>query len=99
VGAGVAWIVGPQLTFLRLAPKQRMAQITGTMVALLALAEGLGSLGFAHLADTAGVHAAYRLAAIVILLAAVVGWFVKSRTPEAAVLDRGELPVREPSPA
>lgn len=97
VGAGIAWIVGPQLTFLRLAPKARMAQITGTMVAMLAVSEGLGSLGLAALADRSGPHAAYRAAAVTILLAASIGWYVERRTPRALMLDRDELP--EPHPA
>lgn len=97
VGAGVAWIVGPQLTFIRLAPKARMAQITGTMIATLAVTEGIGSLGFAALADARGVSAAYRLAAVLILAAAVIGWLVKERTPNALAMDRDELPIRQPS--
>lgn len=92
VGAGTAWIVGPQLTFLRLAPRVRMAQITGTMVAGLALAEGLGSLGLAALADLRGVGAAYGLAGIGLAAAAIVGWRVRSKTPEALALDRDEFP-------
>ena len=92
VGAGVAWIVGPQLTFLRLAPKHRMAQITAVMVAMLAVAEGIGSLGFAAIADLAGVSAAYRLAGALLITTAVIGWMIKERTPEALALDRDELP-------
>jgi MFS family permease len=93
VGAGVAWIVGPQLTFLRLAPKARMAQISGSMVAMLAVADGLGSLGFAAVADLAGVQVAYRSAAMLLLAAAAVGWLVKERTPRALALDRDDLPI------
>ena len=35
VGTGVAWTLGPQLSFMRLAPQERMAQVTGTMIAVL----------------------------------------------------------------
>lgn len=98
VGAGVAWIVGPQLTFLRLAPKARMAQISGSMVAMLAVADGLGSLGFAAIADLAGVQAAYRTAAALLLTAALVGWLIKERTPRALALDRDEVPIPPADP-
>ena len=56
VGVGVAWIIGPQLTFLRLAPKVRMAQISGTMIAGLAVADGLGSLTYARVAEWLEEH-------------------------------------------
>ena len=94
VGTGVAWIVGPQLTFLRLAPPARMAQVTAAMVAMLATADGLGSLALARVADVAGVPAAYRAAGAALLAVAVIGWLVKERTPDAHVLDRDELPSR-----
>jgi MFS family permease len=94
IGTGVAWIVGPQLTFLRLAPPARMAQITAAMVALLATADGIGSLAFARLADVAGVSTAYRTAGALLLAMALVGWVLKERTPDAHVLDRDELPAR-----
>jgi MFS family permease len=94
IGTGVAWIVGPQLTFLRLAPPARMAQVTAAMVALLATADGLGSLAFARLADVAGVAVAYRAAGAVLLVVALAGWAVKERTPDALALDRDELPLR-----
>lgn len=93
VGAGTAWLVGPQLTFLRLAPRVRMAHVTGTIVALLAVADGLGSLAFASLADLWGVSAAFQVAGTALILAAIVGWRVKERTPRARALDRDELPV------
>ena len=97
VGAGVAWIVGPQLTFLRLAPRVRMAQISGTMIAGLAVADGVGSLAYAGVAELAGVSGAYRLAGATLLAAAVIGWLVKERIPDTHLLDRGELPSRSPS--
>lgn len=87
VGTGVAWSLGPQLTFLRLAPSERMAQITGTMIAVLIAAEGLGTPVFAVIADRAGVASAYRAAGALVLVAAVMGWFVKERTPAAVALD------------
>lgn len=87
VGTGVAWSLGPQLTFIRLGPPERMAQITGTMIAVLVAAEGLGTPVFALIADRAGVAGAYRVAGILVLLAALVGWLVKERTPAAVALD------------
>lgn len=87
VGAGTAWIVGPQLLFLRLAPRVRMAQITGTMVAGLAVADGLGSLMLAGVADLAGVGWAYAAGGAFILVAAGVGWRLRATTSEIIALD------------
>lgn len=87
VGSGVAWTIGPQLTFLRLAPTERMAQVTGTMIAVLIAAEGLGSPLFAFFADHTSVGAAYRVAGFLVLAAALLGWLAKERTPEALKLD------------
>jgi MFS family permease len=92
VGSGVAWLVGPQLTFLRLAPPANMAQISATMVALLAVADGAGSLAYARLADVHGVPAAYRAAGVLLLVITLAGWLAKERTPAALALDRDELP-------
>ncbi len=88
IGAGTAWIIGPQITFLHRAPSLRMGQITGTMVAGLAVAEGVGSLSLAALADVAGTPTAYAAGGGVILLAALVGWTVRSRTAELTALDQ-----------
>lgn len=87
VGSGVAWSVGPQLAFVRLAPPERMAQITGTMIAVLITAEGLGAPLLAWLADQTSVATAYRVAGFLVLAAAVIGWVVKDRTTEAHLLD------------
>lgn len=87
VGAGTAWIMGPQLVFLRLAPKARMAQITGTMVAGLAVADGLGSLTLAGLADLAGTGAAYAAGGVLILLAAALGWRIRASDPAVLAID------------
>ena len=92
VGSGAAWIIGPQLLFVRLAPAERMAQITGTMVAVLIAAEGLGTPLFAALADRATVSSAYWLAGVVVLLTSLVGWFLKERTPAALALDEDPAP-------
>lgn len=89
VGTGVAWSLGPQLTFVRLGPPERMAQITGTMIAVLIAAEGLGTPVFALIADRFGIGSAYRAAGVVVLVSAVAGWFVKERTPAAVALDEG----------
>ncbi|MDX1657578.1 MAG: MFS transporter [Nitriliruptorales bacterium] len=94
VGSGVAWTMGPQLTFLKLAPQERMAQITGTMIAVLIAAEGLGSPLLALLADQTSIAAVYRVAGFVVLAAALVGWRIKERTPEAIALD-ADVPTNE----
>lgn len=87
VGAGVAWIVGPQVLFLRIAPRARMGQVTGTMVAGLAVADGLGSLALAGVADVTGPSGAYLGGGAVILLAAAIGWRLRSRTAGLRALD------------
>lgn len=87
VGAGVAWVLGPQLTFLRLTPPARMAQVAGLMWAAIAAAEGVGSLAFAALADARGSGAAYGLAGTLLAAAAVVGVLVSRRTDGLAELD------------
>ncbi|MBW3621714.1 MAG: hypothetical protein KY461_15835, partial [Actinobacteria bacterium] len=68
-------------------PPERMAQVTGTMIAVMIAADGLGTPLFAWLADRTSVSAAYRAAGIVVLVSALVGWVVKERTPLAAELD------------
>ncbi len=89
VGAGTGWVVGPQATFLRRAPATRMAQVTGTMVAALAVAEGIGTLMFAAVADNVSVAAAYGLAGGLLLAVAALGWGARHRTEEVRRLDRG----------
>jgi MFS family permease len=98
VGSGVAWLVGPQLTFLRLAPARNMAQISATMVALLAVSDGAGSLAYARIADVYGVPSAYRTAGVVLLVVTIGGWLAKERTPAALALDRDEPPEDRPPP-
>lgn len=90
VGAGTAWIVGPQLLFLTHAPRARMAQITGTMVAGLAVADGLGSLVLAGVADLVGIGWAYASGGAVILVAAAVGWRVRATAERVGSLARSE---------
>lgn len=88
VGSGVAWSMGPQLTFLKVAPPERMAQITGTMIAVIVAAEGLGSLAFAAIADAMGsVAGAYRVAGYLVLVTAVLGFVAKERSPAARELE------------
>lgn len=87
IGAGTAWVVGAQVLFLRLAPAARMAQITGAMVAGLALADGLGSVALAAVADRSGPGAAYLVAAVLIGAATVAGTLLRQRTPEVRELD------------
>lgn len=96
VGAGTAWILGPQLVFLELAPRARMAQITGTMVAGLAVADGLGSFALAGVADLFGIGWAYGSGGVVVLVAAAIGWRVRAATEEIGALDRpdGRSPFR-----
>jgi MFS family permease len=87
IGAGTAWVVGAQLLFLQLAPAVRMAQITGAMVAGLALADGVGSLVLASIADLAGVAAAYGLGAALLVGSVVIGVLVRAREPDVRALD------------
>lgn len=83
VGTGAAWIVGPQVSFVRLAPPQRMAQVTTVMVALVATTEGLWVLLAGVIADTAGPVVAYGGAGAVVLAGVVAGWVVRARRGEA----------------
>lgn len=91
VGAGTAWIVGPQVVFLHRAPNLRMGQITGTMVAGLAVADGVGSLSLAGLADLAGIQAAYAAGALTVVVAAAIGWATRTRTEDLLELDESPL--------
>lgn len=79
VGTGAAWIVGPQVAFVRLAPPERMAQVTTVMVALVATTEGLWVLLAGVIADTAGPVAAYGGAGAVVLAGSMAGWVVRAR--------------------
>jgi len=92
VGAGTAWILGPQLVFLELAPRARMAQITGTMVAGLAVADGVGSLALAGVADLVGIGWAYACGGLVILMAAAIGWRARAATEAGGALHRPDGP-------
>jgi predicted MFS family arabinose efflux permease len=87
VGSGAAWLLGPQTLFVRIAPPARMAQITATMIAVIIAAEGAGTLVFAAIADRWSVAQAYWVAGVLLLGTALVGWWVKSRIPEATELD------------
>lgn len=91
VGVGVAWILGPQLTFLRRTPTARMAQVAGLMWAAIAAAEGGGSLLYGALADRYGTSSAYGVAGIVLALTAVAGALVARSSSEVAQLDRDVL--------
>jgi hypothetical protein len=88
VGAGVAWVLGPQLTFLRLTPPARMAQVAGLMWAGIAAAEGGGSLLFGALADARGPSAAYAAAGALLAGAAGVAVVLARRTRDVVDLDR-----------
>lgn len=78
-GAGSAWLIGPQVTFIRLAPTHHIAQIMASMAALVMLAEGSWVLLAGVVADAAGVGTAYLAAATVVLAAAASGWLVHLR--------------------
>ncbi len=83
MGIGAAWIVGPQVSFVRLAPPERMAQVTTVMVALVATTEGLWVLLAGVVADTVGPAASYGGAGAVVLAGAVAGWVVRARRAES----------------
>jgi hypothetical protein len=91
VGVGVAWILGPQLTFLRRTPTARMAQVAGLMWAAIAAAEGGGSLLYGGLADRYGPSSAYGVAGVVLAVTAVLGVLAARRSSEVAQLDRDVL--------
>ena len=87
IGAGAGWYVGAQLLFLRLAPAARMAQITGAMVAGLAVADGLGSLALALLADLTSVAVAYGAGGGLLAVIALLGALARRRSGEILALD------------
>lgn len=87
IGSGAAWLLGPQTLFVRIAPPERMAQITATMIAVIIAAEGVGTIVFATIADVWSVADAYWVAGMMLLGTALIGWWVKSRIPEATELD------------
>jgi predicted MFS family arabinose efflux permease len=78
-GAGSAWIIGPQVSFVRLAPAHRMSQIAATMAAMVMVAEGTWVVLAGIVADAVGVTTAYLAAALVVLGSAVAGWIVHVR--------------------
>jgi predicted MFS family arabinose efflux permease len=92
VGAGVAWVLGPQLTFLRLVPPARMAQVTGLMWAVIAVAEGGGAVALGALADATGPRSAYAAAGLLIAIAAIPGAIAARRSRAVTELD---LAIRE----
>ncbi|MFP4311718.1 MAG: hypothetical protein ACLFS9_07015, partial [Nitriliruptoraceae bacterium] len=90
IGGGTAWVLGAQVLFLRLAPRERMAQVTGAMIAGLAVADGVGSLALAALADRAGPAAAYLVGGVAIGLALVLGAWLRARSEVTRALDRAD---------
>jgi predicted MFS family arabinose efflux permease len=79
IGVGASWVIGPQVAFIRLAPNDRMAQVTATMFAIVMAAEGAGTLILGTVADAAGVNIAYGIAGAVVLAAAAGGWLVRAQ--------------------
>jgi MFS family permease len=91
IGAGTAWVIGAQVLFLRLAPRARMAQVTGAMIAGLAVADGIGSLALAGVADRVGTPGAYALGAVAVAIAAVVGTVLRARSEVTRALDHDDV--------
>jgi MFS family permease len=87
IGAGTAWVIGAQVLFLRLAPRAHMAQVTGAMIAGLAVADGIGSLSLATVADRSGTTGAYALGAVAIAVAVAVGILLRARSEVTRALD------------
>lgn len=78
-GAGAAWIVGPQVSFVRLADPRRVSQIMASMAALVMLTEGGWVILAGAVADATSVGTAYLAASAVVGGAAVAGWSVHLR--------------------
>ncbi len=87
IGVGTAWVLGAQVLFLRLAPRERMAQVTGAMIAGLAVADGIGSLVLATIADRVGTNAAYGIGGLAIIAALAVGVGLRARSEVTRALD------------
>lgn len=81
-GAGAAWIIGPQVSFVRLSPQPHVSQIMASMTALVMLAEGSWVVIAGLVADAFGVAVAYVGAAVVILVSAMAGWATHLRRGE-----------------
>lgn len=62
VGVGAAWMVGPQTVFVRRVPSHRLAQVTGLMIAVVIVAEGVGTFVLGFVASRGGLAAAYLVA-------------------------------------
>lgn len=91
IGAGIAWVLGPQLTFLRRVPPARMAQVTGLMWAAIAIAEGAGALALGALADATDPAIAYLVAGLLLAVTVVPGTVIARRTSAVLDLDRDVL--------
>lgn len=91
IGAGIAWVLGPQLTFLRRVPPARMAQVTGLMWAAIATAEGAGALALGALSDATSPATAYLAAGVLLTVTVVPGTIVARRSSAVTDLDRDVL--------
>lgn len=87
VGAGVAWIVGLQVTMLQRTGLDEVRQISGAAMGALLLAEGLGIGAFGVLADWTGPATSFAAAAVLVAFSGVA----------AAVTLRGRHNVVEPA--
>jgi MFS family permease len=97
IGAGIAWTVGAQVTFVQHVPPARMAQVTGVMVALITAAEGAGAMAIGALAEFAGLGAAYVVGGAMTAIGAAIGLIALRRRPEVAVTEA--IPADSPASA
>lgn len=97
-GAGSAWIIGPQVSFVRLSPRAHVSQIMASMTALVMLAEGGWVVVAGLVADAFGVAVAYVGAGLIILGSAVAGWTTHARRGDDRFVHDPDVDL-EPLPA
>jgi hypothetical protein len=96
VGAGMAWSVAAQATFVLVIAPDRIAHVTGTMIASLIALEGAGAIIFGAVANSFGVPAAYLLAGVLLLAAGLTGLGYGRRRPAAVDVRRRLEPAASP---
>jgi len=87
-GAGMAWTIATQTTFVLVIAPDRMAHATSTMIASLIALEGLGAVAFGAVAGSLGVPAAYLLAGLTQLTAGIIGLALTRLRPRILDISR-----------
>jgi MFS family permease len=79
IGAATVWIIGTRTTFVRSSPPHLMAQVEATILAMVTVAQGLGTLALSGVSTASSPAASYGTAAALVIL--VASWALgRSRT-------------------